>query len=822
MQFNEEQQRIIDNIYGAYLISAPVGTGKTTVLTERIIKALEAGIKPEEILSLTFTNRASDEMSERIRKRLSRKEIFDELLIKTFHGFCAYFAKAESKKLGISPDFIILDDTEQADIMSRVVSGYPEAVGADEYGRSREIFGLAEKIYRARLSKVYQQIGWNYPEIKLDKTEESISQDYLQELNGQNALDFNELVITTLQALYFDEELKNKWSDRFKFVQLDEFQDTHISEYLVVKQLARKHKNIAFIGDLDQTIYGWRGSDPQLIADQFKKHFAPVREFELSVNYRFDNCVLEAIKSFLVNLEKRHTKNIVSGSSDKRSHACIDIFRGKNSSEEISWVLKNISDLRATDPNARIAVLSRTNWGIKDAAKIFEERNVAHVTVDKYDFFRRQEIKDLLAYLKILYNRYDLDSAYRLIQRPARNIGAAAIQEIREEGEQAGIKISDFLTFKNFKYSEPFEKVIDTWSKGRLVVLDTETTGTNTLKDEIIQIYAVEVVNGQMKRDFHYYLKNTIPVGNSFDVHGITDEFLEKEGGNPEKVLKELKAFINGDLVVGHNVNFDLGMIKENGKRKGISFEFPEFTDTLDIARRLVRSENYKLNTLAKMFDLDSATHSADDDVRATVGLLGVLVGRLQKHRAKRQEIFKAHAKKFILLAKQIEDWQSLISKKRPREAARQVWEESELAEYYQKEKDSEKRSKNIDTLLELFEQRDNKNRPPQDVLQELLQFSALAKNIDFLGIEKGKIPIVTVHQVKGLEFDIIFIIGANEGKFPVFKPDLEEEKRLFYVALTRARKKILISYSGFDNYGRSLAKSRFLDYIDPQFVKII
>jgi DNA helicase-2/ATP-dependent DNA helicase PcrA len=819
MNFNKQQQEIIDNIFGAFLISAPVGTGKTTILTERVIKALESGIKPEEVLCLTFTNRASEEMMGRIKKRIDNKEVSDNILIKTFHGFCVYFVKAESKNIGINADFVIYDEDEQLDILKKILEEYPLLLDKNSFNYNREVSDLIEKIYKYRLSVFMKEIGCGVEVLELDEDLLNISAEYQAYLKDQNGVDFNELVILTLQALYFDQAIKNRWAEKYRFIQLDEFQDTHLSEYLVIKELAKKHKNISFIGDLDQTIYSWRGSDPFKIAQLFKNHFAPVKEFFLETNYRFSENILEAIKSFLSSMTNRQTKNLLCHSTTANfDEKCIDVFAGYNFDEEISWVVDNIKKIRQSDADGKIAVLARANYQIKETAKIFEAKGVDHITVDKYDFFRRQEVKDIFAYLKIIFNRYDLESAYRLVLRPHRNIGPTTLKEIREAGLKIGLRVSDFLTLGNYNFAEPFENLINKWDKGRIIALDTETTGTSTLKDDIIQIYAVEIIDGKLGQDFHYYIKTKKKVGDSGLVHGITDEFLEKEGRDSKEILEQLRKFIGSDIVVGHNVNFDLEMIRENGKRNNLKFEFKEFYDTLDLSRRLVESVNYKLNTLAKKFGLETATHSADDDVRATVGLLEVLIEKLKKTRSERVGLFIKFSKKFILLSNLINDWQKVVVQKSPAESLNYIWKNSGLEEYYHAETDCVKREASIKILIADFEKRTDVSKDNQTMMQELIRYATLVKNLDFLGMEKGKVPIVTVHQVKGLEFDYVFVVGMNEGKFPFYKSDLEEEKRLFYVALTRARKKIFLSYAQNDKYNKALSKSRFVDLIDERF----
>jgi DNA helicase-2/ATP-dependent DNA helicase PcrA len=623
-----------------------------------------------------------------------------------------------------------------------------------------------------------------------------------------------------LRTLYLDEKIRGKWAAKYRFVQLDEFQDTHLSEYLVVKELAKIHQNISFIGDLDQTIYTWRGSQPVFLAKLIKKHFPAVAELGLSINYRFNPNILGAVKSFLGSFMNASTKELKTLKENDTEEKAVNVFSAHNFREEISWVIEKIKNLREHEAEAKIVVISRTNNLIARTADIFAEQGVAHITVDKYEFFRRQEVKDVYAYLKIIFNRFDLEAAYRLVKRPPRNIGHATLKAIAEQGDEIGLKVSDFLNFKNYKYPEPFFDLLNRFDQGRLIVLDTETTGTDVLSDDIIQIFAQEIINGKAGRQFSRYLKNNVLVGFSESIHGLSDKFLREKGEEPKKVLRELKDFINADAVIGHNVNFDLSMLAENGQRRGVSFEFKEYYDTLDLAKRVVEAPNYRLNTLAEVLGLSSATHDAADDVSATADLLGVLVKRLKKGQADRAKLWQEYSAKFLKLASTIDSWQKMVLNNRPPVVLEKVWEESGLKDYYAAEPDAAKRLASIEELKKVFAEKDNPDKRPELSLRELIHYAALVKDINFLGLEKGKIPVVTAHQVKGLEFDYVFIIGMNEYIFPINKSDLEEEKRLFYVAMTRAKKKIFITYSQFGDYGQPRAKSRFIDFIDEKYVE--
>jgi DNA helicase II / ATP-dependent DNA helicase PcrA len=822
IKFNKEQENIIKNIEGAYLINAPVGTGKTTVLTERIVRAIDSGIGPDEILALTFTNRAADEMKDRIKERIEDKNDYDSLTIKTFHGFCAHFVRSECKEINVPSDFLIIDEDEQVDLAKDILT----KSGNIFFEHKREILKLLNDFYNYKLTLLQKSIGHKVLVKKISSEIMSFGREYEKAMIDQGFLDFNELALLTLKALVVNREINKKWSNRFKLIQLDEFQDTHLVEYLIIKELAKKHKNIAFIGDIDQTIYSFRDSRPVFISNLFKSHFEPVKELSLSINYRSSAGLIGAFMSTLANMEDSKTKNLKIGVSDSKESKDINIFRAYNFEEEILWITETIKELKKDNPKAKIAVLNRVNKSIELIAEVFSKKGIAFLTVDQYDFFRRQEIKDIFSYLKIICNKSDISSSKRMLKRPGRSIGEETIRTIEKDGERCGLNLSDFLSFNNYKTKEPFDDFITTIENDRVVVLDTETTGVNPAKNDIIQIYAREIIKGERGGEFHFYLKTDQTVGSSYFVHKISDDFLQKEGKDSKLVFKNLKDFIGKSKIVGHNVLFDLNMIEENAKRRGVSININGYYDTLDLARRFLNLDSYKLGSIAKKLNFQDATHSADDDVAATIDLLLYLKDKVKERSQERLLMWSKYKNKFIKISSSIDNWNSKSEKLRPDIFLTYLWKESGLEEYYKKDDNYDQRLNSIKTLITFFKNRDDKNLTPKSSLRNLIHFSSLVKNIDFLGLDQGKIPVVTIHQVKGLEFDYIFLPKMNEGQFPFFKSDnIEEEKRLFYVALTRAKKKVFLSYSSFNEYNDKeypASKSRLLNLIDDDYINKI
>ena len=203
------------------MVSAPVGTGKTTVLTERVVQALEKGIKPEEILCLTFTNRATEEMVEKLKSRIKEKEVVDNLTIKTFHGFCAYLVRAEAETAGVASDFIIFDEEERMEVFESIVEKYPEYSlwnNGIEF-RKRYLNNLLFQLYNYRMNQIEKQIGCQVNDYNIDNGLIKIGEEYRRSLEEQNALDFDELVFLSVQILCTNEKVRNKWSKSFRFIQ---------------------------------------------------------------------------------------------------------------------------------------------------------------------------------------------------------------------------------------------------------------------------------------------------------------------------------------------------------------------------------------------------------------------------------------------------------------------------------------------------------------------------------------------------------------------------------------------------------------------------
>ncbi len=812
-ELNLEQQKIINHINGSILVLAPVGSGKTLVLSERVMQAIKSGIPAAKILCLTFTNRAAKEMSQRLA-RVYPKE-FRYITVKTFHGLCATILRTEARQIGLPADFVIYDDTDCQEVIKEVF-GYSKDKDA-----AKIFFEITDYKGKAKFS----ELSSIYPEDKLfaslgEYVVERIRR-YHQILQQRHALDFADLVFYVRTIFKNQLDIQQRWQQKFDFIQVDEVQDTHLSEYEIVGNLAINGGNIAMIGDLDQTIYEWRGSEPAQVISTFTKEFNPTT-YRLIYNYRATQILLNAASSFAESFEDRQTN--ITPSPNCELGELIQVYVAKDEFKEAEWIGKQIKTLAANNQDFaynKIAILARTNYRIEKISPILEKLGVPCITVEQYQFFNRQEIKDALAYLRLIFNPLDIGAMRRMLLRPSRGIGVKTIQNVVNEGQTCGFRLTDMLSTQTFIDGDPFSNLISAYKLGIIVVFDVETTGLEVGKDEVIEIAAIKLVNGRKVAEFREFITNTISVGDTEKIHGYSNAFLAVSGKPGKEVFRDFFDFINNGLLVGHNVGFDIKMVTANAKKLGIQIPKFKWVDTWDLANRFLEADNYKLATLANQLKLTHLpTHKAIDDTHTTAELLAALIPPIEHSASYRQALVYRYGEVFEGLATQVEYWRDISQKIRPANLLKILLQESGIYAYYQSQ---EKRQHNLLKLVKIFQERDNIKQSPDVALRSILEFTALAKNLDQISVKDNQVIMVTVHQAKGLEFDTVFIAGAVQDEFPNYlslsDDKIEEEKRVFYVAMTRAKKQLFISAFLKDSRGYPKVPSQFIRSIPQEYL---
>lgn len=811
---NFEQNAIANHVEGALLVLAPVGTGKTRVLAERVLQAIHQGISPQRILCMTFTNRAAKEMTERLSRYCPDQ--LKHLTIKTFHGLCASILRIEACQFGLPADFVIYDEADCIELVKAVFNLSEENDAKQLFfklanckveaeGCRLSLNNLAQNLY-APLGDYYAQRAAQYQTI----------------LQKRHALDFADLLFYIRLMLEQEPEISQRWADKFDFVQVDEVQDTHLSEYGIVKHLAGKKGNLAMIGDLDQTIYEWRGSEPDKVIQQFKDDFHPTI-YSLTWNYRATKTLLSAASGFADSFEHRQTK--ITPAPDCLEGELLQVHLASNEQLEAEWIGRQIQRLADNQKNfnySRVAVLARSHRRTEIVSQMLERMGIPCVTIERFQFFIRQEVKDALAYLRLILHPFDIVAMRRMLLRPNHGVGTATINSVIKEGKSCGFRLTDMGSSRTFIDGDPFSVLLGAYSSGVITVFDVETTGFSVSQDEVVEIAAIRLIEGKPQAEFHAYITNTVSVGDSERIHGHSDRFLAKYGRSPKAVFSEFFEFVGDSFLVGHNVGFDIKMVTAQSQKVGIIPPRLQWEDTLELASRFIESEGYSLEVLAKCLNLEHLpSHKAMDDVKATIDLLGILIP-LVKHKSDyRQALVYRYGESFEGLAEQIDNWRNASQSLRPSDLLDQVLQESGLYAYYQAE---EKRLQNLCYLVETFKKRDDLDLYPDTALRNILEFTALAKNLDQVCQDNNQVPLITVHQSKGLEFDSVFIAGVTEDEFPSYNSfrdhNLEEERRLFYVAMTRAKQKLFISgyAQNFRNYQKHI--SSFVRNIPYRFIE--
>lgn len=434
---NKEQQQAVQYTEGPLLILAGAGSGKTKVLTVRIAHLLAQGVNPYEILAITFTNKAAKEMKSRVEGLVG--DVANRIWLSTFHSFCAKFLRFELDNfLGYNSNFTIYDTSDSQAVIKAALKAlnlddkyYPVGamIGAISDAKNKLLFASdfrkqARDFYQQKVADVYEY--------------------YERELRKNNALDFDDLLLVAVKLLQSNEAVLDKYSKRFRYVMIDEYQDTNHAQYLLAKLLASHWKNIAVVGDADQSIYAWRGADIQNILD-FEKDYPNCTSIKLEQNYRSTKIILDAANAVIENNEGRPKKNLWT---DKTEGAKIQHFTAQSEHEEAAFIGDTIAkkhDIHGV-PYGDMAILYRTNAQSRVLEEALIKRALPYTMVGGTKFYDRKEIKDVLAYLRVLYNPFDDLSLLRIINVPKRSIGATTVAKLQDYARANGTSLFMTLT----------------------------------------------------------------------------------------------------------------------------------------------------------------------------------------------------------------------------------------------------------------------------------------------------------------------------------------------------------------------------------------
>ena len=434
---NREQQQAVQHTEGPLLILAGAGSGKTKVLTVRIAYLLAQGVNPYEILAITFTNKAAKEMKSRVEGLVG--DVANRIWLSTFHSFCAKFLRFELDNfLGYNSNFTIYDTSDSQVVIKAAL----KALNLDDkyYPVGAMISAISDAKNKLMFASDFRKQARDFYQQKVA----DVYEYYEKELRKNNALDFDDLLLVAVKLLQSNATVLDKYSKRFRYVMIDEYQDTNHAQYLLAYLLSSHWKNIAVVGDADQSIYAWRGADIQNILD-FEKDYPNCTSIKLEQNYRSTKIILDAANAVIDNNEGRPEKNLWT---DKIEGAKIQHFTAQSEHEEAAFIGDTIvkkHDIYGV-PYGDMAILYRTNAQSRVLEEALIKRALPYTMVGGTKFYDRKEIKDVLAYLRVLYNPFDDLSLLRIINVPKRSIGATTVSKLQDYARENGTSLFMTLT----------------------------------------------------------------------------------------------------------------------------------------------------------------------------------------------------------------------------------------------------------------------------------------------------------------------------------------------------------------------------------------
>lgn len=423
---NKEQRQAVDTLDGPLLILAGAGSGKTRALTYRIANLVDHGVSPWNILALTFTNKAAREMRERTEALLGGS--VKDMWVATFHSCCTRILRSDIDKLGRDRNFVIYDDDDQTSLIAAIM----KRLGVNDKDITKR--QIKEHISEAKnKSTEPEKLLMDNP--YLDESVLKVFREYQRSLQEYNALDFDDLLGKTLELFQSCPEVLQKYRSKFRYILVDEYQDTNVMQYHIVELLAREHGNICVVGDDDQSIYGWRGADIRNILD-FEKDFPGAKVIRLEQNYRSTSNILDAANAVIENNQGRKSKKLWTdnGRGDR-----IETFTADSERDEAHFVCRKIMEGVRNGMNyGDFAVLYRMNAQSRIPETTMVNYGIPNKVYGGQRFYERKEIKDIMAYLRLIYNPFDDIALKRIINVPKRSIGDASIAELARVAEQEG------------------------------------------------------------------------------------------------------------------------------------------------------------------------------------------------------------------------------------------------------------------------------------------------------------------------------------------------------------------------------------------------
>lgn len=690
---NPAQHQAVMTTQGPLLVLAGAGSGKTRVLTFRIAHMIaDEGVRPWQILAITFTNKAAAEMRERLEALLPNN--IRGMWVCTFHAMCVRLLREDGERLGYGSNFAIYDDDDSKRLVKTILSDLDIDI------RQFPLNSIRSKISAAKNALLYPDDVEAQAASPMDYVVARVYRALQTRLDKANAMDFDDLLIKAFELLSKYPDVLAKYQERFRYINVDEYQDTNGVQYAITKLLASKYRNLMVVGDDDQSIYSWRGADIKNIL-AFEKDYEEAVVVKLEQNYRSTGHILAAANAVVAHNSHRKPKRLFTDEGDGEK---IQVYQASDERDEGAWIGSEIEKLHDKGTSYdNIAVFYRTNAQSRILEDMLLRAGVPYKIVGGTRFFDRAEIRDVMAYLKVVVNPDDDMAALRVINTPRRGIGATSIQKIQTYALHNGLSF---------------------FSACEACVME-EGIFTAKVRNALVEF--------------------TSAIEHGRHIDGELDEVVE--------AIIDRSGLIRA-LEAEHTIEAD-GRIENIREFFGVAAEFDESHD--DVEETL---ESLQQLREAGALDVQDAASLSEAGFDAATG---VLAGAAVETAPAPQE-------------------ESL----HPQVAA--------------------------------------------EKLPAFMEWLALRSDLDSLDGSTSAVTLMTIHAAKGLEFPAVFVAGMEEGIFPhanyeAEAAQLEEERRLAYVAITRARKRLYLTYASTRRtYGSVQANpvSRFVGEIPQEHVKAI
>ena len=541
---NKEQINAVKHIDGPCLVMAGAGSGKTKVLTTRIAYLIENGIKDYNILAITFTNKAAKEMRERVNNIVGDINTF----IGTFHSFGLRIIRENYMYLGLDKNFTIIDSDDVLSVIKKILKD------KDLDPKHYSPFYIRNKISEIKnqmLTDVEIDRCFN---TEIDLVVKEIYNIYLEKMLKNNSIDFDDLLVMPVNLFINHKEILEHYQEKYKYILIDEYQDTNPVQYKLTSLLARKHKNIFVVGDMNQSIYAFRQADYRNILN-FENDYKDCKLIKLEENYRSTNNILNAANSMIKNNKERKDLKLWS---KKGEGIKIKYMRAYDEKHEITLVINEIEQLlKEGYKKEKIGILYRTNAQSRVVEEMFLSKGIPYKVVGSYYFYNRKEIKDLISYLRLIYNTSDEISLRRIINVPKRGIGESALKTLELNSKNNNISMFDSLSTKK---EIEFKNII------LELIKDSEET---TLTDLIDKVLEKTGIKKELEDDKS--LENEIIIDNLMEFKSITASFEERTGTvNLEDFLEEISLISD---ISNHKEDNDEITLMTIHSAKGLEFD---------------------------------------------------------------------------------------------------------------------------------------------------------------------------------------------------------------------------------------------------------